>query len=170
VNGALTELSDLTHACERFLYAEAALLDHRKLRDWLALMSAELRYEMPLRVVRIGGLDEHTGTGFYFNETYDTLATRIKRFESEFAWAEDPPSRTRRCISNVFVEDTTAHEVRVRSNIVLFRYRVHKSEPDIISAERVDRLQRDGATFKLLHRTIYIDSAVPATHNFALFF
>jgi 3-phenylpropionate/cinnamic acid dioxygenase small subunit len=168
VNAAIDERRELTYACERFLYTEATLLDRRHFRDWLALCAPEIRYEVPLRVVRIGGVGEHVGNGYYLKENYDSLETRIARFESEYAWAEDPPTRARRNVSNVFVEDVTDGEVRVRSNIFVIRYRIHQPNPDIISGERVDRLQRDGENIKLLHRDVYLDCAVLATHNFAL--
>lgn len=169
MNTTTDERRELTYGCERFLYAEATALDHRKFRDWLAMIATEIQYEAPQRVVRIGGVEEHAASGYYLKETYASLETRIKRFETDYAWAEDPPSRTRRCVSNVCVEEVTEREVQVRSNLVVFRYRIHQSLPDIISAERVDRLLRDGEGFKLLRRSIYVDSAVPATHNFAIF-
>lgn len=159
---------ELTYACERFLYAEAAMLDARRFREWLALLDPEVRYEVPVRVVRIAGRDEHAGNGYYLKETYDSLETRVARFESDYAWAEDPPSRTRRCVSNVFVLDATGSDVRVRSNLVVFRYRIHQPAPDVITGERVDLLLRDGETFKIAERTVYVDAAVLSTHNLAV--
>src|SRR5262245_13053265 len=39
----------LTREIEEFLYAEAALLDERRFEEWLALLTDDIRYWMPMR-------------------------------------------------------------------------------------------------------------------------
>src|SRR5262249_1581120 len=44
----LPEQVVLQHEVEQFLYAEAALLDARRFRDWLALLADDIHYWMPI--------------------------------------------------------------------------------------------------------------------------
>ena len=39
----------LQHEVEQFLYHEARLLDERKFDDWLALLTDDIHYWMPIR-------------------------------------------------------------------------------------------------------------------------
>ncbi len=41
--------NELRHRIEDFLYLEAELLDDRKLREWLDLLTDDVRYWMPIR-------------------------------------------------------------------------------------------------------------------------
>ena len=41
--------SDLRFSIEDFFYLEAELLDDRKLREWLDLLTDDIRYWMPIR-------------------------------------------------------------------------------------------------------------------------
>ncbi|ETX00272.1 MAG: hypothetical protein ETSY2_39415, partial [Candidatus Entotheonella gemina] len=72
---------------EAFLYREARLLDDRKFRDWLDLLTEDVRYWMPTRHNRMReGPDEQWEVekeldvlGF-FDETKSSLALRVERF------------------------------------------------------------------------------------------
>ena len=86
------------------------------------------------------------------------------------AWAEDPPSRTRRLVTNVLVEETDKpQEYSVRSYLLVTRSRFNFDEYDLISAERRDILRSDGEGFKLAKREILLDQAVLGTPNLAIF-
>ena len=106
-----------------FLMHEAELLDERRERDWLDLFTDDAEYLMPVRVNR----ERAEGEGFseeayYFEETRGSLELRVRRLETEYAWAEDPPSRTRHFVTNVRVaEGDEEDEVAVRSNLLLYR-------------------------------------------------
>jgi 3-phenylpropionate/cinnamic acid dioxygenase small subunit len=160
---------ELTEACTRFLYAEAHLLDRRDFDAWLNLLTPDVTYEVPVRAVRIGGVDEYSDRAFYFKEDYASLEARVLRFHTDHAWAEDPPSKTRRLISGVFVVASTAEEITVRSTFMLLRYRMSESTPDILSGERLDRLRFDAGRFLLASRCAYLDASVLGTHNLSIF-
>jgi PAH dioxygenase small subunit len=160
---------DLTDACARFLFEEARLLDHRLYNEWLAVLTPDIRYRIPLRSVRIDGRDEYSEHAFYMNETYDSLEARIARFATDYAWAEEPPSKTRHCVSNVLVIDDRAGEATVNSNLVLLRYVTGAPAPQIVSAERVDTLRQTADGLKLGRRTVYVDASVLGMHNFTVF-
>jgi len=95
---------------------------------------------------------------------------RVLRLSGKSAWAEDPPSRTRRLVTNVFVEETAnPDEYVVTSYLLLTRSRFKDHHVDIISGERRDvlRMREDG--FKLARREVIIDQAVLGTPNLAVF-
>ncbi len=102
-----TETVDLRveACCARFLWREAELLDRRQFDEWLGLMDAEVDYRIPVRTSRLAQEGDGFSTSAYFmKETIGTLRLRVKRLKSEFAWAENPPTRTRRLIANVRVD------------------------------------------------------------------
>ena len=76
---------------------EAELLDEYREREWLEeMVSREVVYQVPLRQT----VERARGTGFaadtyHLDETYGSLASRVARNETAYAWAEDPPSRIR---------------------------------------------------------------------------
>ncbi len=160
---------ELTEACTRFLYTEAHLLDQRDFNAWLQLLTADICYAVPVRSVQIGGKDEYSDRAFYFKEDYASLEARVLRFQTDHAWAEDPPSKTRRHVSGIFVVECAGSEVVVRSNILLLRYRMSEATPDILSGERIDRLRFDGERFLLASRSAQLDASVLGTHNLAIF-
>jgi 3-phenylpropionate/cinnamic acid dioxygenase small subunit len=93
----LLERATLQYEVEQFLYAEAALLDARRYRDWLELLADDIHYWMPIRrTVTTADLDlEFTKPGemAYFDDDRPMLEMRVKKLEAGSAWSEDPPSR-----------------------------------------------------------------------------
>jgi PAH dioxygenase small subunit len=160
---------DLTDACTRFLFEEAHMLDHRLYNEWLAVLAPDIRYMIPLRSVRIDGRDEYSEQAFYMNETYDSIEARIARFATDYAWAEEPPSKTRHCVSNVLVVDDRDGEATVHSNLVLLRYTAGAPAPQILSGERIDTLRQTADGLKLSRRAVYVDPSVLGMHNFTVF-
>ena len=60
------------------------------------------------------------------------------------AWTEDPPSRTRRFVTNVRVTAPVMDdEVVARSYLLIYRSRGDVRPADLLSAERTDRLRRE---------------------------
>lgn len=155
-----------------FLYDEAALLDHLKLAQWGGLLAPDLVYTAPLRETR--GSSHQAATYIrsvqHYHDDYRSIMGRIMRLTGKSAWAEDPPSRTRRLVTNVMVTSTAAaDEFAVVSYLLVMRSRFNFDEYDLISAERHDVLRRDGASFKLARREILLDQAVLGTANLAIF-
>ncbi len=154
-----------------FLMHEAELLDERRERDWLDLFTDDAEYLMPVRVNR----ERAEGDGFseeayYFEETRGSLELRVRRLETEYAWAEDPPSRTRHFVTNVRVaEGDEEYELAVRSNLLLYRSRGSDPRYDLISAERKDVLRKEEGHWKLRKRVILLDHSVLTTHNLSVF-
>jgi 3-phenylpropionate/cinnamic acid dioxygenase small subunit len=107
----------------------------------------------------------------HFHDDWRSMMGRVMRLTgTKSAWAEDPPSRTRRLVTNVRVNETEkADEFAVVSYLLVTRSRFNFDEFDLISCERHDLLRRDGESFKLARREILLDQAVLGTPNLAIF-
>ena len=94
---------------------------------------------------------------------------RIGRLHKS-AWAEDPPSRCRRFITNVRVAECgTEGEYEVVSYLFLERSRGDNPENERMSAERRDVWREVNGSFKLATREIIVDQSVLGMANFAVF-
>src|SRR5512142_2528687 len=82
----LSQRALLQHEGEQFLYAEAALLDARKYREWLDINADDIHYWMPIRrTVTSSDLDlEFTRPGdmAYFDDDRELLEMRVKKLEA----------------------------------------------------------------------------------------
>jgi 3-phenylpropionate/cinnamic acid dioxygenase small subunit len=165
--------SELHNRIVEFLYDEARLLDQLHLKEWAATLAQDLVYSAPLRETR--PMDQQNAsfvrTVQHFHDDWRSVMGRIARLTAtKSAWAEDPPSRTRRMVTNVLVAKTPkADEFAVTSYLLVTRSRFNFSEYDLISAERRDLLRQDGTSFKLARREIILDQAVLGTPNLAIF-
>jgi len=165
--------SALYNRIVEYLYEEAALLDQLRLQEWAARLAPDLIYTAPLRETR--PMDQQSSsvvrTVQHFHDDWRSIMGRIMRLTgTKSAWAEDPPSRTRRLVTNVLVSKTAKpDELSVTSYLLVTRSRFNFSEFDLISAERRDVLRQDGDSFKLARREIIVDQAVLGTPNFAIF-
>ena len=165
--------SALYNRIVEFMYEEAALLDQIRLQEWGARLASDLVYTAPLRETR--SMDQQNSsvvrTVQHFHDDWRSIMGRIMRLTgTKSAWAEDPPSRTRRLVTNVMVANTAKPgEFAVTSYLLVTRSRFNSPEYDLISAERRDLLRQDGESFKLARREIIVDQAVIGTPNFAIF-
>lgn len=154
-----------------WLYHEAELLDEGCFDEWLELLTDDIVYEAPVRLTKElgqGGQSAFTATGnqYHFLENRYTLQLRVDRLKTDFAWAEDPPSRTRRFVSNVrVIEGESPEKIEVRSYLLLYRNRSDESDADLISAERRDDFLYDLEGWRLDRRFILIDQATLGTKN-----
>lgn len=154
-----------------FLEDEAYLLDSGKLLDWLGLMAVDLRYQMPVRSTRdlVDGSEFSDGM-FMFDETIMTLGIKATRLAATLsAWAEKPPSRTRRHVTNIRVFRLGDNEYEVTSSLLLLRNRYQEPDYELISARRVDCIRREAGALKIAKRVIYSDQATLGTQNLAVF-
>jgi 3-phenylpropionate/cinnamic acid dioxygenase small subunit len=166
--------SELRHQVEDFFYAEAELLDERRLREWLELFTEDAHYWMPVRhnpLERPAELAEELskpGESYYFNDNKEALRIRVERVYARTAWAEMPPSRTRRLISNIRVKWDDGEQIQVQSNFIAYRTRMEKDE-DFFVGTRQDILRRIENGFKIARRTIILDQAILRAKNISIF-
>jgi len=166
---------DLWHEVQDFLFHEARLLDERAFEEWLNLFTDDVVYWMPARLNPLDSNDPADGTCkpgdlSLFEETKETLRTRVARLATGLAWAEVPPSRTRHLITNVQVEgEDTKSGVRVRSNFMVYRTQLEHSQ-DVFVGMRDDLLRKAAGEWKIARRTILLDQAVLNSANLSVFF
>ena len=166
--------SDLRFSIEDFFYLEAELLDDRRLREWLDLLTDDIRYWMPIRHNTLDRPDELTeelskpGEGYYFDDDKKSLTIRVERVYARNAWAEMPPSRTRHLISNIRIKNDDGVEIAVHSNFIVYRTRM-ETDQDMFVGTRKDVVRRVDGGFKIAKRTIILDQAVLAAKNLSVF-
>jgi 3-phenylpropionate/cinnamic acid dioxygenase small subunit len=164
--------AELERACAQFLYREAELLDNTDYTGWLeSCLSEDLEYRIPIRTTRVRtpGGSEFSETGFHMTDTYVTIRTRVKRLLTEHAWAEDPPSRTRRVVTNIRVRELGSGEAEVKSYLTLYRSQWDTVNYDLIVGERQDVLGVDAGGWRLRRRLVLLDHTILGTANLGIF-
>jgi 3-phenylpropionate/cinnamic acid dioxygenase small subunit len=161
----------LTAVVSRFLYDEAALLDDRRFDEWLALFCEDATYEVPLRVTREHQAHgEVSERGRVFSDTRRTLAIRVQRLQSEYAWAEQPPSRTRHFVTNVRADRLADGTVAARSNVLVHRSRGDEPTCDLYAGDRSDVLVPDARTgFRIRRRWLVLDQSNLTGNSLSVF-
>ena len=142
-----------------FLAHEAELLDAGNLTGWLELLTEDIRYLAPVRSTRYGRHEnEFSSTSFHFEEDHYSLTMRIRRLDTKFAWAEDPPTRTRHLIGNVRVLERGAAEVVASSAFMLYRSRLDEPTGEMLTGRRRDVLREDSlGGLRLADRLVLVD-------------
>jgi len=151
---------------------EAELLDSGKFEDWLTLLTPDIAYRMPARLTtRRRDVPGFSKTTYIFDDNLDSLKVRVARFGTNFAWAEDPPSRTRHFIANVqvFAADRP-EELDVHENLLLYRIRSDQGSPDLFSGVRQDRLRLINGSLMLAQRTILLDQTLVNARHLSILF
>ncbi|QQK74451.1 aromatic-ring-hydroxylating dioxygenase subunit beta [Salicibibacter cibarius] len=155
---------------EQWLFQEARLLDEIDFDSWFDLMHSDLQYEMPVRVNKEGmEKPDYAPDMSAFLDDIETLRMRVDRLKSGFAWAEMPPSRTRRFVSNVTVNECDEEWASVTSYLLIYRSRAKDISYDLISGERRDEFKIEDGEWKLLKRFFLVDQTSLATRNLAIF-
>ncbi len=177
-NDAISRLL-LKQDIEAFLYHEANLLDDRRYEDWLALLTDDVRYWVPMRRnVKFGELErEFTREGQdinWFDEGKQTLTQRVNQILTGVHWAEEPLSRISHLVTNVEIleESPTAAEaedVSLRCRFIIYRNRV-ETETDILVGRREDTLRRVDGEWRISQRKVLLDQNVLLAKNLTFFF
>lgn len=153
-----------------FLYKEAELLDARRFSEWLELLTEDITYRMPVSLTR-GRTPGYSQQTDIFSENVASLRVRVHKLETEFAWADMPPSRTRHLVTNVRVKATPkADEVGALNSILVYRHRSADASPDLFCGERQDLLRRVDGQWRLARRTIFLDQTVVEARHLGIFF
>ncbi len=165
------------HAVEQFLYREARMLDDRLFTEWLGLLADDCTYLVPTRenvqAVRgkdaISTEDELAGIS-YFEDDKLTLMAKALRLGTGTAWGENPPSRTRRLVSNVEVlRGEAPGELIAYSNLILHRSR-RVDETSQFVGQRHDVLRRSEKGLLLARRVVVLDMNICDSSHMGNFF
>ena len=163
----------LQYEVEQFLYREAALLDDRRFGEWLALMADDIHYWMPIRrtvTVENLRLEYADADGMaYFDDDRNDLRMRVEKLQSNSAWSENPPSRTRHFVSNVRILEAKGDEIALEAAIHLYRSRLNDKIDNWVGKRR-DRLRRVEDGFRIFERHIFLDQTGVLSTNFSSIF
>lgn len=155
------------------LYFEARCLDEERYQDWLALLTDDVRYRMPVdgrRFRKDRSEPLPIGEGFSFDENLGRLRLRVKRLESGLVWAEDPRNHVRRAVTNVEIwQAAEKDEADVYSVVTLHRGRIDGDERRIV-AGRKDVWRRIADAWKLARRDVELDHTIVPDTNLNTFF
>jgi p-cumate 2,3-dioxygenase subunit beta len=145
---------------EDLLFAEAALLDEWRLQEWLELLTGDATYQVPPTDVRNGDPGD---TLFLIADDIVRIRSRVKQLLGKSAWAENPPSRTRRLISNVRILGEENGEFLVVANFAVYRTRFELVDTYVGRYEY--RLVRQGDALKIRHRKAILDLEALRPHG-----
>lgn len=169
----VTERVALQFEVEQFLYEEAAILDDRRYEDWLALLTEDIHYWVPIRRTTTAreSANEFTRPGdmAFFDDDLQALKIRVAKTTRGNPWAEDPPSRTRHFVTNVRIVALEDNEIDVSLNFHLYRTRLD-SEEDRWIGRREDRLRRVDGGLRLARRHVFLDQTVILSQNLSNLF
>lgn len=170
---------ELQRALERFYHYEARLLDHRRFKQWLSLVSETVSYTLPARTNPLVDNRERGDEGMISverelervdsngcpirEESYVHLMLRVDRAYKINSWAENPPARTRRIIGNIELMSESEQGLEVWSNFHL-HYARPGSADTALAGQRRDLLASNddsdrGAGYQLLRREVILDYA-----------
>jgi p-cumate 2,3-dioxygenase beta subunit len=145
---------------EDFLYEEAALLDAWRLQEWLELLTEDATYEVPSTDTPDG---DARSTLFIIADNMERIRSRVKQLLGKSAWAENPPSRTRRLISNVRIREVAGETIRVTANFAVYRMRFEQVDT-YVGRYEYTLVWRDGA-LKIRQRRAILDLEALRPHG-----
>ena len=153
-----------------FYDVEADLLDSHRYVDWLELLHPDISYEMPVRTTEVLAAGDGVSEMAFFSENRSSMETRVRRLQTEFAWAETPPSRTRHFVTNVTILGEGADGVlHVRANLLVNRTRGEGGN-QMLTANRTDELVPEPVRlFTIRRRRLLLDQTVVAATNLSVF-
>jgi p-cumate 2,3-dioxygenase beta subunit len=145
---------------EDLFYQEATLLDEWRLEEWLALLTDDATYQVPPTDAREG---DARNTLFIIADDALRIRSRVKQLLGKSAWAENPPSRTRRIISNVRVLGVDGDNIMVTANFAVYRMRYESVD---IYVGRYDyKLVRVGSELRIRQRRAILDNEALRPHG-----
>jgi len=155
----------------QFLGYEALLLDNHRLEEWTALLDENILYEIPMRLAtRLNSPDEFPAGAFRVRDNLAMIRKRMERAATGEGWSEDPPSRTVRNVSSIFVEATSEPDLfQVHSALTVYRQRALDRACDWIPARRKDIIRMETNQCTLVRRTVTLAETILQTPNLGIF-
>ena len=144
---------------EDFIYREARLMDEHRYDEWLALWTDDGIYWVPSND---DDIDPMRSVSIIYDDR-GRLGDRIDRLKSGLAYAQKPPSRMRRVVSNLEVEDGGKDEVTAYSNFVLTEIR--RGILNFWSGRTVHKLRQENGGIKMASKKVLLlenDAEIPS--------
>ncbi len=158
--GALVRPTDPDHVdALLFLMTEAEALDAGDFTGWLGLLAPDVTYKVPVQTTRLRSDAAGSPRTYHHEEDRASLEFRVKRIvEADTSWAYNPPSRTRRFVSNVRVRRTDGTDLQVSSYLLFLRSRHDRDTYELLTGERNDVLGRTAeGQLELRAREVTVD-------------
>jgi 3-phenylpropionate/cinnamic acid dioxygenase small subunit len=154
-----------------FVQHETHLLNEARYEEWLGLLSDDFDYRMPQPQVRDDPrVRPYSDRSLLAWESVHSLRLRFERIQSDYAWADRPPSFHRRHLTAVRVAPGGAeHEWSVHADELVARSRVPEGT-HIVSALREDVVRLQEGQLRLARRTVYVDLNRPELAQISLLF
>jgi 3-phenylpropionate/cinnamic acid dioxygenase small subunit len=162
---------------EEFFALEADLLDERRFEEWLALLTDDVEYRVPIarnvHSAQVGSqfLTERLDVS-WMDEGKETLTHRVEQMRTGMHWAEEPVSRTCHLYTNLRVVETGRHDDRqtatTRLKFLVYRNRL-RSEQDFMVGTRQDELVRADEGWRVRRRLVMLDQTVLLSNNLTTF-
>jgi 3-phenylpropionate/cinnamic acid dioxygenase small subunit len=134
-------------------------MDEHRYDEWLALWTDDAVYWVPSNN---DDLDPMQNVSIIYDDRR-RISDRINRLKSGMAYAQKPPSRMRRVVSNLEVEEIGSDEVTVYSNFVLTEIR--RGVRNIWSGRTVHRLRMENGDLKMGFKKVLLlenDAEIPS--------
>ncbi|XVV15129.1 aromatic-ring-hydroxylating dioxygenase subunit beta [Actinoplanes sp. CA-131856] len=169
--------TETQHTVEQFLYAEAQLLDEHRYLEWIDLFTDDVHYWAPTRMTRTHRERDqeisNESQAAHIDDNKYFLTGRVRRLTSGISWSEEPPSRTRRLITNVRVTPRPDGELEVAANFYVYRSRLERHQ-DWFVGERFDVLRpadldATGYPFQIAVRKIVIEQTTLLAPSISIF-
>lgn len=143
--------NELRAEVENFLYEEAELLDSWQLDRWAALFTEDAISHVP-------ALDDPNrnpnDSVFLVADDIVRIRSRVRQLMGDTAWAENPPSRTRRLITNVRITGVDGDALRATANFLVHRCRMERITTFV--GQYQYKLVPHGASFKIAERKVLL--------------
>lgn len=141
---------------ENFLYAEAALLDNWKLKEWEALFTDDGEYFVPPLAYDGAETADPRKVMFIIDDNRQTIAARTDRMLRKDAYVESPRSRIRHSVTNVRVLEDRGATLRVSCNVAV--YRARRGQVSFYIGEAFYTLLRVGNGFRIREKRVCLDN------------
>ena len=156
-----TPVSDAEYLeIQRFMHHEAALLDRREFMAWLDLLTDDICYRISAQVTH----QAEDGPEHYaiVDEDGDSLTLRVRQLaDPRLTRAENPPSLTRRFVSNLEATHAAPPDTfAVATNLLVHRARPRAQETGTYVGGRRDVLRRSGGKLLLAERHVRLDHTI----------
>lgn len=154
-----------------FVQHETHLLNEARYEEWLGLLSDDFDYRMPQPQVRDDPrVRPYSDRSLLAWESVHSLRLRFERIQSDYAWADRPPSFHRRHLTAVRIAPGSAeHEWSVHADELVARSRVPEGS-HVVSALREDVIRLREGQLRLARRTVYVDLNRPELAQISLLF
>lgn len=145
---------------EDFLYHEARLMDDQQWEEWLDMFTEDIIYWIPCN--EYDG-DPKRDLSIVYDD-HQRMKDRVWRLQSGWQHSQDPPSRTRRQVTNVEIEDSSDNELVISSNLALIELR--KGVQRLYAGRTEHHLRRVQDSWKICYKKIELLNNNEAMENF----